>query len=129
MEWRVLAALAGAWFRKNHRQSESGHLPCIYQYHLATLLTHFSLEKAEDLCRKRKPEKAVPYLLKAIKDHNNLDALIQVAFLLNLPDAVEALESAELRGILNISRPIFALIRFMTQRACHPYQNPRQRLL
>ncbi|KAF8963242.1 hypothetical protein BDZ97DRAFT_1821224 [Flammula alnicola] len=57
-----------------------------------------NLEKAEDLCRKRKPNLAVPYLLKAIKDNNNLDAIIQVAFLLDMPGAIEALEAAELRG-------------------------------
>jgi hypothetical protein len=57
-----------------------------------------SLEKAEDLCRKKKPKLAVPYLLKAIQDDNNLDAFIQVAFLLDIEGAVEALEAAELRG-------------------------------
>ena len=57
-----------------------------------------SLEKAEDLCRKRKPKQAVPYLLKAIQDDNNLDAFIQAAFLLHIEGALEALEAAELRG-------------------------------
>jgi len=52
-----------------------------------------SLEKAEDLCRKKKPKLAVPYLLKAIQDDNNLDA-----FLLHVEGALEALEAAELRG-------------------------------
>ena len=57
-----------------------------------------SLEKAEDLCRKKKPKLAVPYLLKAIQDDNNLDAFIQVALLLDIEGALEALEAAELRG-------------------------------
>ena len=57
-----------------------------------------SLEKAEDLCRKKKPKLAVPYLLKAIQDDNNLDAFIQAAFLLHIEGALEALEAAELRG-------------------------------
>jgi len=57
-----------------------------------------SLEKAEDLCRKKKPKLAVPYLLKAIQDDNNLDAFIQAAFLLHVEGALEALEAAELRG-------------------------------
>ncbi|KAH7884974.1 hypothetical protein F5I97DRAFT_1830249 [Phlebopus sp. FC_14] len=35
-----------------------------------------NLEKAEDLCRKREPEKALPYLLKAMEDDNNLDAFV-----------------------------------------------------
>jgi hypothetical protein len=59
-----------------------------------------SLEKAESYAgsRKRKPKKAakaVPHLLKALKDKRNLDALIQVAFLNALPDAIEVLEYAE----------------------------------
>ena len=57
-----------------------------------------SLEKAEDLCRKKKFKLAVPYLLKAIQDDNNLDAFIQVALLLDIEGALEALEAAELRG-------------------------------
>ena len=57
-----------------------------------------SLEKAEDLCRKKKPKLAVPYLLKAIQDDNNLDAFIQAAVLLDIEGALEALEAAELRG-------------------------------
>lgn len=57
-----------------------------------------SLEKAEDLCRKKKPKLAVPYLMKAIQDDNNLDAFIQAAFLLDIEGALEALEAAELRG-------------------------------
>jgi hypothetical protein len=57
-----------------------------------------SLEKAEDLCRKKKPKLAVPYILKAIQDENNLDAFIQAAFLLDIEGALEALETAELRG-------------------------------
>jgi hypothetical protein len=43
-----------------------------------------------------KPKLAVPYLLKEIHD-NNLDAIIQVAFLLHTEGALEALEAAELR--------------------------------
>ncbi|KAJ3510354.1 hypothetical protein NLJ89_g4723 [Agrocybe chaxingu] len=57
-----------------------------------------NLEKAEELCRRKKGEKAIPYLLKSIKDHNNLDAIIQVAFLFPRPDGIEALEYAERRG-------------------------------
>ncbi|CAA7262682.1 unnamed protein product [Cyclocybe aegerita] len=57
-----------------------------------------NLEKVEELCRRKKTEKAVPYLLKSIKDHNNLDAIIQVAFLFPRPDGIEALEYVERRG-------------------------------
>ncbi|CAA7262664.1 unnamed protein product [Cyclocybe aegerita] len=65
-----------------------------------------NLEKAEDLCRRRKPEQAAPYLLKAIKDHNNLDAIIQIAFLLPRPDAIEALEHAEERGRVIVKKAL-----------------------
>jgi hypothetical protein len=51
------------------------------------------------LCRKRKPEKAVPYLLEALKENpDNLDAVIQVAFLMDRPSAVETLEHGETMG-------------------------------
>ncbi|KAG1749288.1 hypothetical protein EDB19DRAFT_1681840 [Suillus lakei] len=43
-----------------------------------------NLDRAEDLCRRRKPEKALPFLLKAMEDGNNLDAF--------------ALENAEAKG-------------------------------
>jgi len=44
--------------------------------------------------------------MKAIElDKNNLDAYIEMAFLLDMEGAVETLEAAELRGNLNISGP------------------------
>lgn len=67
-----------------------------------------SLEIAEDLCRRRKPEKAVPYLEKALEDGNNLDACIQCAFLMDLPSALECLEFAELKGVQTHSMPLAA---------------------
>ncbi|CAL1702320.1 unnamed protein product [Somion occarium] len=59
-----------------------------------------NLEIAEDLCRKRKPIEALPYLDKALKaDDANLDAYIQLAFLApTLDDSIEVLESAEHKG-------------------------------
>ncbi|KAL4072080.1 hypothetical protein J3A83DRAFT_4390475 [Scleroderma citrinum] len=57
-----------------------------------------NLEIAEDLCNRRKPEKALPYLFKAMEDENNLDAFIQFAFLHHLPEAVKVLEQAEEKG-------------------------------
>ncbi|KAL4065599.1 hypothetical protein V8B97DRAFT_1919737 [Scleroderma yunnanense] len=57
-----------------------------------------SLEIAEDLCNRRKPKKALPYLFKAMEDENNLDAFIQSAFLHHLPEAVKVLEQAEEKG-------------------------------
>lgn len=66
----------------------------------------FSLEKGEELCRKRKPNEAAPYLMKAIElDKNNLDAYIEIAFILDMEGAVETLEAAELRGNSNLSGP------------------------
>ncbi|KAG2030373.1 hypothetical protein BDR03DRAFT_929088 [Suillus americanus] len=57
-----------------------------------------NLDRAEDLCRRRKPAKALPFLLKAMEDGNNLDAFVQAAFLFPLPEALKALENAEAKG-------------------------------
>ncbi|KAJ6485475.1 hypothetical protein C8R47DRAFT_1048058 [Mycena vitilis] len=57
-----------------------------------------NLRKAEDLCQKRRPNEAVPFLLEAIKDPNNLDADLQMAFLCDKPFAVKTLENAEFKG-------------------------------
>ncbi|KAJ7493837.1 hypothetical protein FB451DRAFT_1336012 [Mycena latifolia] len=58
-----------------------------------------NLQKAEDLCRKGRPMDAVPFLREALKDANNLDADIQMAFLSpDKPTAVEVLEDAEVKG-------------------------------
>ncbi|KAJ7201991.1 hypothetical protein B0H12DRAFT_1162915 [Mycena haematopus] len=58
-----------------------------------------NLEIAEDLCRKGRPNEAVPFLEIAMKDRNNVDAEIQMAYL--SPDllfSVKVLESAEKRA-------------------------------
>ncbi|KAF8153851.1 hypothetical protein B0H34DRAFT_719357 [Crassisporium funariophilum] len=65
-----------------------------------------NLEKAEQLCRKKKPKLAVPYVLKAIEDDHNLDAIIQFAFLFDRPSAVEILEAAELKGRALLKRTL-----------------------
>jgi len=58
-----------------------------------------NLEKAENLCRKRKPKQALPYLMAAIKENpDNLDAAIQFAFLTDAQGALEVLEGAENTG-------------------------------
>ncbi|KAK7045140.1 hypothetical protein R3P38DRAFT_3433879 [Favolaschia claudopus] len=58
-----------------------------------------NLEIAEDLCRQGKPTDAVPYLTLAMKDRNNFDAEIQMAYLSpELSFSVEVLESAEKRA-------------------------------
>jgi hypothetical protein len=67
-----------------------------------------SLEKAESYAgsKKRKPakvKKAIPHLVKALKDPNNLDALIQAAFFGTASDAAEVLEYAESVGAFSIN--------------------------
>ena len=58
-----------------------------------------SLDIAEDLCRRRRPREAVPYLQKAMKDPRNLDAWVQAAFLApNLDESMETLKFAEEQG-------------------------------
>ncbi|KAJ6536892.1 hypothetical protein B0H19DRAFT_1270587 [Mycena capillaripes] len=57
-----------------------------------------SSEKAEDLCQKRRPNEAVPFLMEAMKDPNNLDADLQMPFLCDRPMAMEVLEQTERRG-------------------------------
>ncbi|KAJ7153296.1 hypothetical protein C8R46DRAFT_473579 [Mycena filopes] len=59
-----------------------------------------NLKKAEDLCRKMRPNEAAPFLMEAMKDENNLDAHIQLAFLCETdkPFGVEVLETAERIG-------------------------------
>jgi hypothetical protein len=71
-------------------------------------LTTLSLEKAESYAgsKKRKPakvKKAIPHLVKALKDPNNLDALIQAAFFGTASDAAEVLEYAESVGAFSIN--------------------------
>lgn len=61
----------------------------------------FSLEIGEDLCQKRKPYEAIPYLEKAMEDPRNLDAWIARAFLARtLDDATELLMDAESQGVV-----------------------------
>ncbi|KAJ7597564.1 hypothetical protein C8J56DRAFT_322921 [Mycena floridula] len=57
-----------------------------------------NLEKGERLARQRKPHQAAPYIQKAMKDPNNLDAMISAAFLNTAKDAARVLEAAEARG-------------------------------
>ena len=61
-----------------------------------------SLRIAEDLCRKRKPKQALPYLFKAMEDPNNLDAIIQMAFLMpTINEGVQLLEEGAARGAVS----------------------------
>ncbi|KAH9844021.1 uncharacterized protein C8Q71DRAFT_25127 [Rhodofomes roseus] len=64
-----------------------------------------NLTIAEDLCRKKKPEQALPYLLKAMEDPNNLDADVQLSFLQpNYDMSMEVLEAAEKKGRAKLKR-------------------------
>ncbi|PSR73677.1 hypothetical protein PHLCEN_2v10596 [Hermanssonia centrifuga] len=58
-----------------------------------------NLKIAEDLCRKRKPDEAAPYIEKAMEDPRNLDAWISAAFVApNLDISTGWLEEAEKQG-------------------------------
>ncbi|KAJ3505760.1 hypothetical protein NMY22_g17468 [Coprinellus aureogranulatus] len=58
-----------------------------------------NLNIARDLCQRRRPYEAVPYLQKALKDKRNIDAGIELAFLAPTKDeCVEILEEAAERG-------------------------------
>ncbi len=66
-----------------------------------------SLRIGEDLCRKRKPNEAAPYLLKALEDPNNIDAIIQMAFLMStINEGLELLEEGVARGMVSFHRNI-----------------------
>ncbi|KAI0676908.1 hypothetical protein C8Q78DRAFT_1086899 [Trametes maxima] len=66
-----------------------------------------NLEIAEDLCRRRKPQQALPYLYKAMEDPNNFDAAIQLAFLMpTLDESVKLLEATEARGRAHLKRSL-----------------------
>ena len=58
-----------------------------------------SLNIARDLCQRRKPNEALPYLMKALADRRNLDAILEFAFLAPTKDeSVEILEEGAARG-------------------------------
>ncbi|KAL0945608.1 hypothetical protein HGRIS_014763 [Hohenbuehelia grisea] len=66
-----------------------------------------NLDIAEDLCKKRRPNDAVPYLEKALRDPNNTDALIQAAFLApTMAAGLEPLIVAEKRGRALLQRKL-----------------------
>lgn len=66
-----------------------------------------NLDKAEDLCRKKKPEKAIPFLMKALEDPNNLDAAVQLAFVMpNMDMSLNVLEDTEKKGRAHLLRTL-----------------------
>jgi hypothetical protein len=84
--------------RKVCSNGDPCHLQC---------LTLSSLEEAEELCHKRKPEKALPYLRKGNGRRQYLDAFIQGASLQHLPEAVGTLQTAENNGAFSCDLTIF----------------------
>src|ERR1700761_7466169 len=90
--------------------SEKGKKKCVCYTALHIRLSvnsSYSLERAEDFCRKRKPEKALPYLYKALEENpDNLDAYIQLAFLFDLPECLKILAEAEQRGRAILQRDL-----------------------
>ena len=62
-----------------------------------------SLKIGEDLARRRKPNEALPYIMKAMEDPNNFDAIIQVSFLMpTMEIGLGVLEDAEERGMSSL---------------------------
>ena len=72
-----------------------------------TLHCYRSLNKAEDLCRRRRPVEAIPLLEKAMEDPRNLDAWVQLAFLApDLDKSTNVLLNAEEQG-----KPMSTIVR------------------
>ncbi|KAH6912043.1 hypothetical protein BKA70DRAFT_1266388 [Coprinopsis sp. MPI-PUGE-AT-0042] len=66
-----------------------------------------NLNIARDLCQKRRPYEALPYLQKAMKDKRNIDAGIELAFLApNKQESVNILEEAAERGEIQMRTQI-----------------------
>lgn len=65
-----------------------------------------SLNKAEKLARKRKGAQAAPHIMNAMKDPNNLDAMISAALLCDADSCMEILAAAEARGQVILRRAL-----------------------
>ena len=94
LEWKVGLVWAVAWSPRNLRESKWR----LFFSHVVSLHSLRSLDIGADLARKRRPREALPYIMEAIKDQNNLDAMIELAFLRHRPHAIQTLELAESRG-------------------------------
>ncbi|KAJ6530223.1 hypothetical protein B0H19DRAFT_1192530 [Mycena capillaripes] len=62
-----------------------------------------NLKRGQELLKK-KPEEAIPLLLKAMEDPNNLDACSAIAMTLPQDTAIDFLKQAELKGRENLQR-------------------------
>ena len=81
------------------RESERKYVSPRFNHIIASSLLN-SLNIARDLCQRRKPYEAVPYLQKALKDPRNIDAGIELAFLApSKKECVKILEEAADRGL------------------------------
>ena len=85
-----------AWSVQNHSESTHPEFVVTQTSHSRLL----SLEIAEKLLAKRKPNDALPYLVKAMEDGTNLDAYVAMAFICpTLNDSVECLEAGIRKGM------------------------------
>ncbi|KAJ7666776.1 hypothetical protein DFH06DRAFT_251173 [Mycena polygramma] len=63
-----------------------------------------NLKRGHELLNKKKPNEALPFLLKAMEDPNNLDACSTVGLLLPQDTAIEFLKKAEVKGREHLQR-------------------------
>jgi hypothetical protein len=85
---------------QNQNESASRVMNCMKANVLRlAYFRQLSLNIARDLCQKRRPYEALPYLREAMKDSRNIDAGIELAFLApTKQDSIEILEDAAERG-------------------------------
>ncbi|KAJ6613951.1 hypothetical protein B0H10DRAFT_1951098 [Mycena sp. CBHHK59/15] len=63
-----------------------------------------NLKRGQDLLNKKKPDEALPFLLKAMEDPNNLDACNSVSMMLPPNMVIEFLKNTELKGHAHLQR-------------------------
>ncbi|KAJ6545081.1 hypothetical protein DFH09DRAFT_659271 [Mycena vulgaris] len=63
-----------------------------------------NLKRGQELLEKKKPDEALPFLLKAMEDPNNLDACSSIAMMLPQEAAIEFLKQGELKGRAHLHR-------------------------
>ncbi|KAK0442426.1 hypothetical protein EV421DRAFT_1808973 [Armillaria borealis] len=65
-----------------------------------------NLDKGQEWMNKKKPEKAIPFLLKAMEDPNNLDACVSLALAMPHDMAIELLKRGEQQGRDSLKRSL-----------------------
>ncbi|KAJ7153106.1 hypothetical protein C8R43DRAFT_885952 [Mycena crocata] len=63
-----------------------------------------NLKRGQALIERKKPDEALPFLLKAMEDPHNLDACNSVSMMLPQDQAIDFLKSAELKGRAHLQR-------------------------